>query len=580
MKTPNVNTLWAEVIVDELQKAGLSSAVLSPGSRSTPLTVAFAEARDITTVSVLDERSAGFFALGRAKQTGTPVVLVCTSGTALANFHPAVMEASNARVPLLLLTADRPPELHDSGANQTIAQDHLYGTAVRQYRTLPEPEASDRKLRSLRVTLDRAISMTRGAHPGPVHLNVPFRKPLEPTIETEEVPSTFVDEAPLATTGRAGPFVTIHTGQPSPSAETLQSVIDRISSIQNGLIVVGPRATNNHSDRTLLEFIDATGYPVFADPLSDLRFGPHIEDLPIFGGYDSYVPVLESHPELVLRFGASPTSKPLRHYLRDIGVHQIVVDPAGGWPEAEFMAAELIESSPVQLTQQLVDRLPSRSSAYASTLGRIEQEYWDIVTADEPIEGGIVADAVGCAPAGSTIFVSNSMPVRDLDRFGQPRTTDVTVFGNRGVSGIDGIISTALGIGSACSGPMVCITGDLAYYHDMNGLLSIQRAGVPMTIVLVNNDGGGIFNILPISDHPTFDDWFITPHGLDFEPSADLYDLQFAVTDNRATFRELYDEAIHANGAHIIEVQVDGEQSHTDRAALEATVHDYIGSVQ
>ncbi|MFT4885500.1 MAG: 2-succinyl-5-enolpyruvyl-6-hydroxy-3-cyclohexene-1-carboxylate synthase, partial [Natronomonas sp.] len=278
----NVNSLWAEVIADELAKAGIETAVLAPGSRSTPLTVAFAEHPDIEALSLLDERSAAFFALGRAKQTGDPVPLICTSGTALANFHPAVVEANQARVPMLLLTADRPPELHDSGANQTIDQQDLYGDAVRDYRTLPEPEAADRKLRSLRTTLCRAVGTATGTEPGPVHLNVPLRKPLEPDARAADlseavpdatVPDGFADEHPLAVEGRNGPFVDVTGGRAGLSKSDRRAVADAIDDAASGLIVCGPTNRPTPARDALLGLARETGFPVLADPLSGQRFG-------------------------------------------------------------------------------------------------------------------------------------------------------------------------------------------------------------------------------------------------------------------------------------------------------------------
>jgi 2-succinyl-5-enolpyruvyl-6-hydroxy-3-cyclohexene-1-carboxylate synthase len=251
----NVNTLWGEVIADELSKAGVEAAVLAPGSRSTPLTVAVAEHDGIETYSLLDERSAAFFALGRAKRTGTPTALVCTSGTALANFHPAVIEADRSRVPLLLLTADRPPELQDSGANQTIDQERLYGDAVRQYRKLPEPEAADRKLRSLRTALARAVGTAMGVEPGPVHLDVPLRKPLEPTAGGEAAPlgvpegavsEGFLENHPLVVEGREGPFVELTRGRSTLSAADRRGLVDAVENAESGLVVCGP---TDRSDR-------------------------------------------------------------------------------------------------------------------------------------------------------------------------------------------------------------------------------------------------------------------------------------------------------------------------------------------
>ncbi|WP_255196268.1 2-succinyl-5-enolpyruvyl-6-hydroxy-3-cyclohexene-1-carboxylic-acid synthase [Halorarius litoreus] len=574
MNVPNVNTLWSRVVADELAKSGIDSVVLAPGSRSTPLTVAFAEHPDIETFSLLDERSAAFFALGRAKRTGRPTPLVCTSGTALANFHPAVIEAHQSRVPMLLLTADRPPELQHSGANQTIDQEKLFGDSVRHYRKLPEPEAADRKLRSLRTALSRAVATTTGTPPGPVHLDCPFRKPLEPTVETDEVPEDWVERHPLAVEGRDGPFVATTPGTPTLSESGLDSLASAIESANSGLLVCGP-ADAPLDVEILGNFVEWTGFPVFADPLSGVRFGQHVADLPVFGGYDSWVEALDARhaPDLVVRVGASPTSKPLRKWLAGTDARQVVVDPAGEWREAEFAASDLVVADPSRLLDDLVGRIDRSGTAYAETLAEFEADYYSIV-ADEKrfFEGRVLGDVADLAPDPSTLFVSNSMPVRDLDRFGRPAATELTVLGNRGASGIDGITSTALGAGSATDDPLVLVTGDLAYYHDMNGLLAVGRCDVDATVVLVNNDGGGIFHLLPIEAHETFEGYFRTPHGLDFAPSADLYGLEFARASTREGFEEAFTASVDGDGTQVIEVTFDSGESHATRDALHERV--------
>ncbi|NHN62104.1 2-succinyl-5-enolpyruvyl-6-hydroxy-3-cyclohexene-1-carboxylic-acid synthase [Haloarcula sp. JP-Z28] len=581
MTAPNVNTLWAETLVSELAAGGVDAVCLSPGSRSTPLTVAFAEHPDIEVFSHLDERSAAFFALGRGRRTGEPTPLVCTSGTAAANYHPAVIEANQSGVPLLLLTADRPPELIDSGANQTVDQEKLYGDAVRWYRDMPEPEAEPRKVRMLRTTAARALAESTGSDPGPVHLNCRFRKPLEPTPMPEDdpagVPADWAGGDDAAETGRDGPFVTTSEGVETADEQTVRRVQDALEAAERGLIVAGP-ADQGLSADSLERLAAATGFPVLADPLSDLRFGPHVDrlDVPVCGGYDGYLGSDSvdqwDDPDVVVRFGASPTSKPLRHYLRDADCQQFLVDPAGGWSEAEFTATDLLVANPDATADALAgETLGGVAASWREQFIRAEQTHWDAVTetASETYwEGGVLSDVTALAPDPATLFISNSMPIRDMDRFGGPRDADLTVLGNRGASGIDGITSTALGAGSATSDPFVLVTGDLAYYHDMNGLLALGRCAVDATVVLLNNDGGGIFHMLPIEDHPTFEDQFRTPHGLDFEPTEALYSLQFERVADRRQFRERFAESVQTDGTQVIEVRFDAGDSHAVRDQL------------
>ncbi|MBX0285327.1 2-succinyl-5-enolpyruvyl-6-hydroxy-3-cyclohexene-1-carboxylic-acid synthase [Haloarcula salinisoli] len=580
MSYPNVNTLWAETLVEELVAGGVEAVCVSPGSRSTPLTVACAEHTDLRVYSHLDERSSAFFALGRAKRTGEPTPLVCTSGTAAANFHPAVIEASQSGVPMLVLTADRPPELTDSGANQTIDQEKLYGDAVRWYRDMPEPAAEPRKVRMLRTTVARALANSTGSDPGPVHLNCRFRKPLEPTPvpddHPEGVPENWAGGDPLAAEGRDGPFVTTAQGAGRLDDADLSRVVSPVEAADRGLVVAGPADGGLGSD-ALGALADATGFPVLADPLSNLRSGSHVADHPVLGGYDAYLgtdAVADwPDPDVVLRFGASPTSKPLRQYLRDADCRQFVVAPSGRWTEATFTASDLLVADPDETARDIAERVAEPGDpAWADRFRRADQTHWDTVTdaLDGAYwEGGVLADVTRLAPDPATLFVSNSMPVRDLDRFGEPRTADHTVLGNRGASGIDGITSTALGAGSATEDPLVLVTGDLAYYHDMNGLLALARCGVDATIVLVDNDGGGIFHMLPIEDHETFESQFKTPHGLDFEPTGELYGLAFERLESREAFVDAFERSAGSGGTQVLSVAFDAADSHARRDALQ-----------
>ncbi|WP_144920522.1 2-succinyl-5-enolpyruvyl-6-hydroxy-3-cyclohexene-1-carboxylic-acid synthase [Halorubrum salsamenti] len=618
MTAPNRNTLWARALVGELVAAGVDAVVASPGSRSTPLTMAAARNDELRVFSQLDERSAAYFALGRARRTGEVTPLICTSGTAAANYHPAVMEASEARVPLLALTADRPPELRDSGANQTADQEKLYGDAVRFYKDLPEPASNDRALRSLRTTVARAVGTAEGSDPGPVHLNVPFKKPLEPTRVPDDVP---VDLDPTAESGRDGPYVGVTPGSPEPGDEELQRLANELATTDRGLIVAGPADPPGLDAEAVTALSHATGFPILADPLSGVRFGGHTRVAPVIGAYDAYLSAAVAgegdadaaddaagwnDPEIVLRLGASPTSKRLRKYLAATGADQYQVDPAGRWREAEFAATDLVVAEPSRLCARL-SRLVVGGDGDADWRAQWEEadraarEIHDregdaevsADDADDPLpfhEGDalrVVADAL---PDPATLFVSNSMPVRDLDRFVAPTTTSVTALGNRGVSGIDGIVSSALGAGSATTDDLTLVVGDLALYHDSNGLLALDRCDVDATVVLINNDGGGIFHALPIeSFEPEFTESFKTPHGIEFEPLADLHGLAYARIDARPDggnvepgdahaasvaddLAEAYAKARDADGSHLIEVRADAESSHRTRERLEAAV--------
>ncbi|SDZ79334.1 2-succinyl-5-enolpyruvyl-6-hydroxy-3-cyclohexene-1-carboxylate synthase [Haloplanus vescus] len=578
MSEPNRNVLWGRAIADELARSGVESVVVSPGSRSTPLTTAVSDNDDLTVYSVLDERAAAYFALGRARRTGEVTPLICTSGTAAANYHPAVIEADQARVPLCLLTADRPPELRDSGANQTVDQEKLYGDAVRWYKDLPEPEGEARKLRSLRTTVARALSEATGTPSGPVHLNCPFRKPLEPTPRPGDVPA---DLDPLAAAGRGTdqPFVRTTAGVPQLDRTDLRTVAEALS-VDRGLLVAGPADPPGVDPQAVTALAHATGFPIVADPLSGLRFGGHTRVTTTVGGYDGYLDsrVTEDwpDPEVVLRIGASPTSKRLRKYLARVDARQFVVDPAGEWREAEFRATDLVVADPARLAGRLSEVVRGGGDPdWRERWERAERAHADVVAdamgdgAGGYFEGAVLADVADLAPEPATLVVSNSNPVRDADRYMAPSDANYTVLGNRGASGIDGVVSTALGAGSATTDDLTLVIGDLAYYHDSTGLLSALRCGVDATIVLVNNDGGGIFHRLPIeSFDPPFTEAFKTPHGLDFEPTADLYDLGYTAVESRDEFRDAYADAVASEGTDVIDVTTDAEASQRTRERL------------
>ncbi len=626
MTAPNRNTLWARAMVDELVASGVDAVVVSPGSRSTPLTMAADRHEELHCFSQLDERSAAYFALGRARRTGRVTPLICTSGTAAANYHPAVMEADRARVPLLALTADRPPELRTSGANQTADQEKLYGDSVRLYADLPEPAAADRALRSLRTTVDRAVAVAEGADPGPVHLNVPFAKPLEPTPVSGDVPD---DLDPIAATGRSGPFVDVTPGTPEPDDAGLRELAAALEA-ERGVIVAGPADPPGLDSEAVTALSHATGYPILADPLSGLRFGGHTRVAPVLGAYDAYLSGAVAGPDetqrgwddptVVLRLGASPTSKRLRRYLAATDADQHVVDPTGRWREAAFTATNLVVAEPSRLCARLSRLIGGgggdpawreqwlRAERIATALHRGDPSS---VTADAAVadvaadvpadvhEGTVLRTVADAAPDPATVFVSNSMPVRDLDRFVPPSTTNLTALGNRGVSGIDGIVSSALGAGSATTDDLTLVVGDLALYHDSNGLLAVDRCAVDVTIVLINNDGGGIFHKLPVeSFDPPFTDSFKTPHGLAFEPLSTLYGLEYVRIDAReagsdtisdtaadddgtddplAALAAAYTRAHETDGSHLIEVRTDAEASQRIRErlldAVERAVH-------
>jgi len=559
MSRAAANTLWARSFVDELARAGIRDVVLAPGARSTPLVLAFSRDGRFRLRVHLDERSGAFFALGVGKATGFPAVMLTTSGTAAANVHPAVVEACESETPLLVVTADRPPRLRGSDANQTVDQLRLYGRHARDFFDVPLPVLGGPELRHLRTVACRAVTATLGPPAGPVHVNFPFDKPLEPV----DPPETFEREHPLACGGRpdGAPFVDVTAGRRAATSAELEGVAELLSS-PCGVIVAGPNGAPARVGPAVTALSSLTGYPVLADPLSGARYGA-ADGAHIVSAYDLILrdphATAELEPTVILRVGASPTSSAVIDWiLHHNGVGHVVIDEGGRWKDHSATATHYVQADAADTLRMLVDmvgRVVSHDwsdrwrAAERSALEALE------TTLGHPHEGDVWAAVREAVPAHGTVFVSSSMPVRDLDAFGHPREEPMLVLGNRGASGIDGIVSTAFGAASARGGVTVCVLGDMALFHDQNGLLWTRERDAAVVFVLVDNDGGGIFHALPIAEHePEFTAYFAAPHGLDLAHAAALHGL--AVTDVAIPeLRQPLEDAIRAGRTCILRVR-------------------------
>lgn len=564
----NKNTLWATVFVDELARSGLTAVCAAPGSRHTPLMLAFANHDNIKVYSHLDERSASFFALGMALASEKPVALVCTSGTAGANMYPAIIEAHQSRVPLIVITADRPHELRHSGANQTIDQIKMFGDFALWFVDMQLPEANPPAIafRNLRTTANRAYATANGLRKGVVHLNFPFRKPLEPTAVEGDVVEIEMD---------IHQHTKMYIGQsyPQPHYKT-QGQPDFLEAfaLPNGIVVGGMSAGRDsfYEPNDMVIFAQKYKYPYLGDALSDTRFGQSN----VIGGYETFLQNKRNilKPDVVVRFGNLPLSKWLNQFIAECNpTYYIHFSPSGEWADDQHIVTHLINA---EFSVRMLESI-ERESPMQNQYAEIESITWE--TIDQEIEtgayfdGAIVYDVVDLMPDQSTLFAGNSLPIRHLDQFGKPQQKRIYTYANRGASGIDGNISTALGAGAARPDkPLVAIIGDVTFYHDMNGLLAVQRCGVPVTIVLLNNDGGGIFNRLPIRAYdPHFTDYFVTPHGLDFSHAAKLYGLNYVAIDARPEsesintareqFRSVFADVVGSNQSTLIEVRTNGQ---------------------
>jgi 2-succinyl-5-enolpyruvyl-6-hydroxy-3-cyclohexene-1-carboxylate synthase len=572
---------FALTLVDELARAGLTDACLAPGSRSAPLALALAEHPGIRVHVHLDERSAAFFALGAAKRSGRAVVVVCTSGTAAANFHPAVLEADLARTPLLVLTADRPPELRGTGANQATDQLKLYGPAVRWFCEAGVPGDDPGSGRYWRSLASRAWAEATGPPAGPVHLNLAFADPLVPPVAegTEGLAEGAVRLAGEPAAGRAGgaPWTAVPAGVRSAAPNDVAELARAVRANPRGVLVAGWGAALDPA--AVDAFAAASGWPVLADPLSGARRGPAA-----ISTYDGLVRAprfaAAHRPTLAVRAGGAPTSKALTAWLDD-AVPQVLVDPAAGWSDPARAATLRLSADPSELltatTALLTGDGPGAGAPPAPGAGanasspspwlrewleaeRVAREAIDGLLDEwaEPFEGRVARDLVGWVPAGGTLVVGSSMPVRDVDAFARPRE-GLWFVANRGLSGIDGFVATALGVAAATDEPVAALCGDLTLLHDASSLLGAAGRPRGAVLVVLDNDGGGIFSFLPQAGLPAelFEPLFGTPHGLDLTALAAAARVPSRVVEKAADLVPALDGALAAGGTQLVVVRGD-----------------------
>lgn len=548
-------TTYIGRLMDEFVQGGVQEAVVCPGSRSTPLAMLALAHQDINVHVLVDERSAAFYALGLAKASQKSVLLICTSGTAAANFYPAIVEAHYSRVPLIVLTADRPHELREVGAPQAIDQQFLFGKFVKWFTDLALPEDSQTMLRYVQTAAARANHMSMQEPKGPVQINVPLREPLLPDLSIDPFEREETDRKKV-----------LATGQAFPNCDAISEIVTGMNRSKKGLIVCGELHTQKEKE-AVLRLSKALHMPILADPLSHLRNGHEHADL-IIDAYDSLLKdeALQQHllPDMVIRFGPMPVSKPLFKWLeKHVDVNQIVVDAAGGFRDPGLSASYVIESDVAAFVDEVVNRADQREDT--SFLKRWQDANSSFRThaahySDEDLsfEGNVYRQLQHLMPKESVLFIGNSMPIRDVDTFFEAQLKPFRMMANRGANGIDGVVSTALGTYAALKQPVTLVIGDLSFYHDMNGLLAAKLMDIPLTVVLLNNDGGGIFSFLPqASEESYYEKLFGTPTGLNFEYASKLYGGTYAKPSTKQEFHDVYKAHIEEPGLHLIEIETD-----------------------
>jgi len=557
---PSLNTLWAGALMQELHRGGVRDVVVCPGSRSAPLALAAAEASPGVRVQVaLDERVAGFFALGLALESGRPASVLVTSGSAGANLLPAVVEAWASGIPLVALTADRPWELHGFGASQTMPQGGLFGRFVRTSEALPSPEASSSAFRHLRAVVSRALSAALARPSGPVHLDVPFREPLAP-VPDAPTPAGLDGEA---LEGRAGaPFVRTVAPAPLPPETELEAVRRRLAAAERGVVVVGPRARADRLATAVRALAASHGYPVLAEAASNVRWAPgqpaisHLDLLLRNEGW-----ALAARPDLVVRLGGGLCSRRVSEWLDASGAEVVLISEGAEPVDPAHRAALVLEGDAVAICEALTAATAPRRAAWADGFSRADARAGSTLAsalASEArlTEPGVARAVVSALPASARLVLGSSMPIRDVDAFASAPAGPVRVLANRGLNGIDGNLSTALGVAVASGAPTVALVGDLAFLHDLGALVHARRTGVSLTVVVVNNDGGGIFSFLPIArSTPRFEALFGTPHGTDLSAAAALGAARFVRVETPAGLAAALEDA-GGPGLRIIEARV------------------------
>jgi 2-succinyl-5-enolpyruvyl-6-hydroxy-3-cyclohexene-1-carboxylate synthase len=578
----DATTSYAATLVDEWARAGMTDAVVAPGSRSAPLALALARDGRVRVHVVVDERSAAFRALGLGLGSGRPALVLCTSGTAAANFHPAVVEASHARVPLLVCTADRPAELRAAGAGQTIDQNRLYGDAVRWFCDPGPPGDEPGCGVTWRALASRAIAETFGPPPGPVHLNLPFREPLVPT-----------GAAPVDAPGRPDgrPWTRSTPASSAPGVADVTALADLVRAHPRGLLVAGWGAAV--APTTAARFAAAAGWPVLGDPLSQLRTG----DLSI-STYEALLRTprfASTHiPDLVVRVGAALTSKVATEWLNPT-VPQILIDPDGVWLDPAHAVQTRLAVDADALLDRVGETLRGRRHHRSRWLTdwmaaeRSARTAIDAVFDSGPAghggrdlcEGQIARDLASALPDGATLVVGSSLPVRALEWCMAPRD-GLRVLANRGANGIDGFVSTVLGVAHASlPSPTVGLCGDLSFLHDINGLLAANPIGerCPATFVVVDNNGGGIFSYLPPSELAEFEQLFATPHNLDIVEIAKAHGAIAERVDDARKLGEVLvsSERFDSAEPRVFVVPVDRHRSVAQHRALWEAVAAVLG---
>lgn len=571
MTPENVLSEWSRLLVESLADAGLRDAIVSPGSRSTPLAWALLSCSRIRCRSIVDERSAAFFALGHGRAAGFPTLILCTSGSAAANYFPAIVEASQSRTPLVVVTADRPFELLDASASQTIDQTKIYGDYVRRFVDLGMPDPAESALVALRRKAAQTISDSLGPDPGPVHLNFRARKPLEP-VDGKSAIATSLTAAVDTVLGRG---ITVSAApRRCPAKESVEAIVRECRTVERGIIVCGPATFSGGRAPSLVARLSAvTGFPVYAEATSQARFGLGADVEPLLAldalGVLLSAPAFRDGftPDLVLQIGEPPVSGAWERFVGSRPTLSRHVIAPHGWPDPHGTARSLVVAD---LDQTLLDLIAAsngspkpRATPWLTRLARANDAAWrvvDSVLAESGLsEGAAVRAVVNALPDGAVLALGNSLPVRHVDSFVRRGKRGLSVLCQRGASGIDGVVSAAAGAATATGRPTALLVGDVSALHDLGGFAAASSVGVPLVVVVLNNDGGRIFEQLPLSRSNIGEErlkFWTTPHGGHFDGLANLFRLRYEKPASIDLLQQAVTRAVVEPVCTVLEVEV------------------------
>jgi len=560
-KSYNLNYLWSKFFVDQLAFFGLKNVCISPGSRSTPLTTAFAKNKKIKKYVIVDERSSAFFALGLAKRSQQPVAIVTTSGTAAANLYPAIIESYLQRIPLIVCTTDRPSYLRNTGANQTINQNNLYKNHIRFFKDVQLPTLSLKSFKSLQKIISDSYLTAITKDTGPVNINFQFEKPLEKSISDIKVDTDFI--AKLSTL--LSPVLPI-SHSVLTSAKNFMQIVKKVNLHDKGIILVGWDNYSKTFVNDLIKLSVKSGFPILADGASGIYLKSEHKNIIV--NHQAFLrseKFTKAHsPEIIIQFGNAPTSNTMLNFVSNSRAYKIGVNSFGERKDSGKKFNKLISAEPGEFCLALSKKINRRKvKSYLSVFKDVDnitenfkEKFFSRVKINEEL--AILNKVIESLPKKSNLFVTNSLPIRDLEFFKKKSKNNINLFVNRGASGIDGINSTAAGITAFSKDPTVLVTGDLSFSHDTNGLHTIAKYKIPLTIVLINNGGGAIFNMLPIGkEEKLFDDYFFTPLNIQFKDLIKTYNGKYLFANSFSSLQSKLKHSIEHKEFSVIELKTD-----------------------